>query len=213
MTALKALAKTITADWVAAFPDFDVYKPLWLLRRIGPVVQGIILDRTRSTDEYLPTSHVHALTRDFPTISLMLGQRGDRVSTLRHDRDYLTVAAKLREQSVLSLAAPPTIDDIVNAYQSFAISQKEKGFPPAVPEMEDSVLVSAIAGRSDLLAANLDLAAELAAVWPKSRLPLDWVSSDAWLNGLREKAADPAQLQVVVDGQIAKHKLAKIRAT
>jgi hypothetical protein len=212
VTTLKANAKAITADWLAAFPLFDVYKPLWLMRRIGPVLQGIVLDKTRSNDEYIPTSHVHALTRDFPVISLMLGQRADRISVSHHGRDYTVVASKLREKSVLSLDVAPTIDEIIHAYQAFAVAQREKGFPPAVPEMEDSVLVSAAAGRADLLDSCLGLAIELAAVWPKSRLPLDWTSSEDWLDGLRTKIADPSQLRSTIDDQVVKHKLGKIRS-
>lgn len=214
MTALNASsAKRITADWVSVFPDFDVYRPLWLMRRMGPVVQGIILDRTRSGDEYVPTSHVHALTHDFPTISLMLNQRSDRVKVIHHERDYLSAAAKLRDQSVLSLADSSTIDAIIAAYHSVAITQQQKGYPPAVQEMEDSILISAATDRLELLHASLALASELATVWPKSRLPLDWSGAEEWLGGLQEKAADRRQLESLVNDQINKHKLGSVRAS
>jgi hypothetical protein len=211
VTTLKAEAKVITADWSAAFPMFDVYKPLWLMRRIGPVVQGIVLDKTRSNDEYIPTSHVHSLTRDFPVISLMLGQRADRVSVSRHSRDYALVASELRNQSVLPLDEAPIIDDIVNACHTFARGQQERGYPPAVPEMEDSLLISAASDRPDLVQASLTLAIEFAEVWPQSRLPLDWTSSQEWLDELRSRIADPSQVRDIVADQILKHKLGKIR--
>lgn len=65
------------------------------------------------------------------------------------------------------------MEQIVREYHSAAIDRRVKGHPPAVPEMEDSVLVAAAAGRKDLVDEGLRLADELANVWPKSRLPLD----------------------------------------
>lgn len=55
-----------TSDWAKAFPGFDVWQKLCLLRRVGPTLQGICLERTTSGDEYFATAHVHALTTDFP---------------------------------------------------------------------------------------------------------------------------------------------------
>ena len=69
---LTAVARDLTRDWATLFPGFGVWRPLRLLRRLGPWVQGITLERTSAGDEYRPTAHVHALTRDFPTISLTL---------------------------------------------------------------------------------------------------------------------------------------------
>lgn len=57
------MVRRVTKDWAVAFPGFAVWRPLHLLRRIGPAVQGICLDRSTSGDGYLPTAHVHALTK------------------------------------------------------------------------------------------------------------------------------------------------------
>lgn len=211
--------RRVTADWAAALPGFDVWKPLHLLRRIGPVVQGVCLDRTTSGNEYMPTAHVHALTRDFPVISLMLGQRlegasgqPERVLFANHDGEYRAAVGALRVQSVLSLSEePPSLEQVVRAYHSAASASYDKGFPPAVPEMEDSVLVAAAAGLADLLQEGLALAGELVDLWPKARLPLNWRGSEDWLEGLRAKAADAVALSATVHHQVARHKLAKVR--
>lgn len=208
----------VTKEWVAEFPGFDTWKSLRLLRRIGPVVQGICLDRTTGGDGYLPTAHVHALTREFPVVSLMLGQRlarpsgtPDPVLFARHERDFAHAASALREQSRLPLDEVPSIDAIVREYHAEARGRLGKGHGAAVLEMEDSVLVAAAAGRDDLAGEGLLLARELTAAWPKSAMPFDWPGAEAWLDGLTARAGDRGSLLSVVRGQVAEHKLGKVR--
>ncbi|MDX2642379.1 hypothetical protein PV341_02130 [Streptomyces sp. PA03-1a] len=211
--------RRVTADWAAALPGFDAWKPLHLLRRIGPVVQGVCLDRTTSGNAYIPTAHVHALTRDFPVISLMLGQRlegasgqPERVLFGNHDGEYPAAVDALREQSLLSLSEePPSLEQVVRAYLSAASASHDKGLPPAVLEVEDSVLIAAAAGLADLLQGGLALAGELAGLWSKFRLPLNWPGTAAWLEGLRAKATDPVALSTTVHHQVTQHKLARVR--
>ncbi|MER7279001.1 hypothetical protein ABT369_31640 [Dactylosporangium sp. NPDC000244] len=202
----------MTADWQSIFPSFDVYRPRWLLRRIGPVMQGILLERTRSADRYRPTSHIHALTRPFPTLTLMLLQCGTDIRHARHEQEFRDVAAQLERQTVLPLREPPTIPQIVDACHAFARAERERGCPPAVYPVEDSVLIAAASGERALADAGLRLAEELVAVWPKWGLPLDWPGSDAWLQSLRERAANVDLLDALIAGQVAQHKLGSIRA-
>ncbi|MFF0560655.1 hypothetical protein [Streptomyces sp. NPDC004266] len=211
-------AGRVTKEWAAEFPDFDVWKPLRLLRRIGPVVQGVCLDRTTGGDGYLPTAHVHALTREFPVVSLTLGRRltrpsgtPDPVLFARHERDFGRATGALREQSALPLDEPPSIEAIVREYHAEARRRVEKGHGPAVPEVEDGILVAAAAGQHDLAEEGLSLARELTGVWPRSSMPLDWPGAEAWLDGLVARAGDREALVAVVRGQTVAHKLARVR--
>ncbi|WP_406224238.1 hypothetical protein [Streptomyces canus] len=213
-----ATVKRVTKDWAALYPGFDVWRPLRLLRRIGPVLQGVTLDRSTSGDAYFPTVHIHALTREFPVISLTLGQRlvtssgvQEAVTLSRHGEDYSDAARRLAEQARLSLDLPPTIGDVVRELRTFAVSQQAQGGPPAVNEVEDSVLIPAASGSVDIAVESIQLAQELLGKWPKSRLPIDWTSGDEWLEELSVKAGNVDSLHAVVDGQIAFHKLAKVR--
>ncbi|WP_329456284.1 hypothetical protein [Streptomyces sp. NBC_01497] len=213
-----ATVKRATKDWSALYPGFDVWRPLRLLRRIGPVLQGVTLDRSTSGDAYFPTVHIHALTREFPVVSLTLGQRlvtssgvQEAVTFSRHGEDYSDAARRLTEQSRLSLDLPPTIEDVVGELRTFAGSQQAQGGPPAVNEVEDSVLIPAASGSVDIAVEGIQFARELLGKWPKSRLPIKWTSGDEWLEGLSAKAENVDLLHAVVDGQIAFHKLAKMR--
>lgn len=211
-------ARRVTSDWAKALPGFSAWRTLHLLRRIGPVVQGVCLDRSTDDDGYIPTSHVHPLTRAFPVISLTLSHRLQRPSGqpetvffTRHEREFQDGVDALKAQSPLSLREPPTLEQIVREYHSSSVARQERGHGAAVVEMEDSILIAAVEGRSDLVDDGLALSAELAGKWPKARLPLNWVSADVWLEGLRKKADDPRALAEIVNGQVAQHKLDKIK--
>ncbi|MEU9087160.1 hypothetical protein [Streptomyces sp. NPDC048357] len=213
-----ATARRVTADWARRFDGFDVWGPLRLMRRIGPVVQGITLDRTTTGDGYFPTAHVHNLARESPVITLSLGQRlvgssgmQERVRFSRHCDDFIDAAERLALQSDLLLSAPPAVAEIVKKYIYFAVSQQKKGYPPAVDAVEDGILIPAATGDRALVEDGLRIARELAGVWPKSRLPLDWSGSDAWISDLEERAAHVNQLTAVIERQVVFHKLTKVR--
>lgn len=213
-----ATARRVTADWAKVFSGFDAWRPLHLLRRIGPVLQGITLDRSTSGDAYFPTAHIHALTRPFPVVSLTLGQRlasdsgmQESIRFARHAVDHIDASRRLAEQARLSLGAPPSVGDIVKELHAFTVAQYELGNPPALNEVEDSVLISSASGDKRLAEQGLQLAQELVAKWPKSRLPLNWIGGEEWITSLAEKAASPEDLCAIVEGQVTLHKLTKVR--
>jgi hypothetical protein len=84
-----ALKKTITNDWRALAAQFATYKPMWLARRIGPLVQGICLDRDSSNAAYLPTLHVHCLCCPFPVRQGGLARWHETLSALAVSGDRL----------------------------------------------------------------------------------------------------------------------------
>lgn len=213
-----ATAKRVTADWARVYDGFDIWRPLRLMRRIGPVLQGVTLDRSTLGDAYFPTAHIHALTREFPVISLTLGQRlvtasgvQEAIKFSRHSEDYLEASRRLTEQARLSLAAPPSVEEIVGELHAFAVAQQEQGNPPAVNEIEDSILISSAHGNWELVEQGLRLARVLLEKWPKARLPLNFSGADEWLAGLSDKASDPNGLRAIVDGQVVLHKLGNVR--
>jgi hypothetical protein len=123
-----AARRRITADWLKEFPDLGEYKPLWMLRRVGPLLEGIVLDRTSSNDEYRPTFHVHCLLKDFSDVTLTLAhplltertRSPESVSVLYHDKRCVDAARTLERQSPLALAGDLRLSDVVEAYRRFA---------------------------------------------------------------------------------------------
>jgi hypothetical protein len=122
------------------------------------------------------------------------------------------LATRLAEQTIHSIReASPSVNEIVMAYHVTAADRQREGQAPAVMEMEDSINVAAVAGRTELVEEGLRIATRLAGEWAKPRLPLGWTTPEEWLDSLRNRAADTSALTSTVDEQIAKHKLGKVR--
>jgi hypothetical protein len=62
--------KEALAQWNEHFPELKPWKTQHLLRRNGPLLSGICLDRTGDPGIYKPTYFIHNLLIPFPVISL-----------------------------------------------------------------------------------------------------------------------------------------------
>ncbi|MGW6493878.1 hypothetical protein [Nonomuraea angiospora] len=213
------MARKITTDWSRLFPRFTVWKPLRLMRRIGPVLQGITLDRSTSGEAYYPHAHVHALTRDFPVVSLTLTQRlttaagvAEGIPAQLHEERFEEAARRLETQSPLPLREAPTLEQIVHQYRRHAVDAQRGRLPIAEPELEDSVLVPAAAGEEALAVESLRLVSEVAAGWSKLEAPRGWDSTTNWLDWLASRMRDVEGLAATVEEQVLKHGLAEVRA-
>lgn len=212
-------ARAITADWSGIFPEFTVWQPLRLLRRVGPVLQGICLERATSGAAYQPIAHVHALTQDFPVISLSLahhlyppsGSALDTVEADRHPAEFRAAAARLEQRSLLPLHRWPTLTEIVRAYRDAATLQQRGRLPAGVREFEDSVLVPAAAGDRSLADESLRAVEEAAGRWSPYEAPPGRPDTKEWLTWLRAMAEDPVELQASVEQQIERHGLEEVR--
>ncbi|MFD7447168.1 hypothetical protein, partial [Streptomyces sp. NPDC059909] len=191
----KAATGVITADWAALFPEYTARK-LHLLRRVGPLVQGIFLERVTSGEEYAPVAHVHSLVRDFPVISLDLGTpRQDRVDARRHKDQFRAAAARLEATSSLPLREVPAPADVVRAYREHAVARQRGRLPAAVLQLEDSVLVAAAAGEHALANESMALVVELSQRWSKRG---DWFGGQA---GMGIQAPRPSKSWVTTSSR------------
>ena len=101
----------ITEDWNRCFPEMGIYKPLHLLRRVGPVLIGILLERDSTKDRYLPTFHVHNLAKPFPVITLTLSeplrteitQAPDQIKVSQHESRFEEASERMDRQALLPL--------------------------------------------------------------------------------------------------------------
>lgn len=209
----QADAQRVTEVWSRFFPEFTVWQPLRLIRRIGPVLQGIMLDPSSSGVQYYPTAHVHSLTRDFPVVTLSLAwrvRRGKGSQGMVGIDEGLEVleglAALLVEQSPLSLRSVPTLTEIVNEYRRVA-SEMQRKVPSGVVELEDSVVVPTAGSAVGLAEESFRLAADAASKWSKYEAPMGWVSTDDWLANVRANMSTVDRILETVEAQVVKHKL------
>lgn len=117
--------RQITKDWQAQFPSLGTYRPMHLLRRVGPLVFGICLDRGSSGEEYYPIFHASALSRRKETVPLTLHRQirtrrtnaPDRVVVSRHGECFMDAVARMREVSLLDLCGSVTARSVDEAYE------------------------------------------------------------------------------------------------
>ena len=147
------LARRITEDWAREFPGLGIYKPLWLLRRAGPLLVGVCLERSAAGDLYRPCFHVHFLGREFPCVSLTLATglpsgRSDApgfIPVRRHQETYKAAAAAMAGQSPLPLAGDLRLGQVLRAYRAYAATPTGQLEPVLL--YRDAILLTAWAGR------------------------------------------------------------------
>ena len=65
-----SMKKKITNDWKELYPEMGIYKPMWLMNILGPLVVGLLLHIKSNKDRYIPTLHMHNLAEEFPVCLL-----------------------------------------------------------------------------------------------------------------------------------------------
>jgi hypothetical protein len=201
------LKRQITSDWKGLFPHMAVFRPMWLMRRLGPLVQGILLERSSGGTQYLPTLHVHDLTKPFPNVSLSLNQRlrsrrsgsQESIGVQFHDRLYREAAERLAGVSLLPLSGDIPVEAVVKAYERYrTLRELTSGLP--VSYFESAVRLLAWAGRTeDGLRVLSGYVRELhSSANALADAPDDL---EAWERSLRELLANPATVRETAEEQ------------
>lgn len=115
----------ITIDWHNEIPSLGIYKRRWLLRRVGPLLIGISLERDSAGDCYLPTFHVHCLGKQLGFLTLTLATQlrstysgGPTSIQVRfHEHQYKQAAANIINQSLLPLSGNLILEQVLSAYK------------------------------------------------------------------------------------------------
>lgn len=184
-----SIKKSITNDWAALLPQFAVYKSMWLARRIGPLIQGICLDRDSSNSTYLPTLHVHCLCRPFqdltfglaqPLLSLRSGGR-ERVRLPFHDSKYRDALERLINSSILPTEGDWNLSQLLGAYEKYRFLGREDSLYP-VNLMEDAISVCAWLGELSESQVLIESYINEAKKWPA-----DVLTRGGGIMGLNEK--------------------------
>ncbi|MDX2109331.1 MAG: hypothetical protein SFY80_03725 [Verrucomicrobiota bacterium] len=205
--------KKVSNDWAAQFPLLQVWKATRLLKRHGPLVVGICLDRASSM-KYTPIAHFHTLCIPFPTISLSLaGELEDRgvplsISLSRHELEYQRVVAEFRLRYSFLDNERMEFNDFVNATRDY-ISGKHGKFsetPYQHPPFEGIISVAAYLGQINYAQLALDDFARRISRWPSSAVHIIG-SADKWRAKMQEIIDAACDSQHIVDNQINEHKL------
>ena len=216
MTRLTPSVKNqITRDWNDLFPSLAVYRPMHLLRRVGPVLIGVCLERDSTNEQYRPVAHVHSLCRVFPVVTLSLSSQAHdekmRLLTIRvaeHKESYQSAAVHLREYAYVPIEGELTLADVIQGYwyylESPTATSKSKCF-------EDMALICAWHGDTDMSQRVIETAANEMQRWPEQiRRRIDGVHG--WATRLASATAEPARVRMTVDQQIKALGLGKVPA-
>jgi hypothetical protein len=202
---LSALVKKqITEDWNRSFPDLGVYKPLWLLRRVGPLVCGICLNRDSGNDAYCPTLHTHNLSKVSPVVTLTLA---DPLRTIRtgvpetiravfHQQRFDDAAERLRRQALIPLSGSVHLDDCLAAYREY-MHRPIGRYPLSL--FEDLVTLFIWCGQRIQAEQELRKYEKAIREWPENAQPESGV--DAWIQQCGSWIENPDEVRSCVSTQ------------
>lgn len=203
---LTQASRRVTADWHSQFPELGVYKPRRLLRRVGPLLEGIILERDSSNSCYHPMFHVHCLARPWSSVTLTLSQHlrnlrngaPDWVTVRSHDAQFLEATARLRGQAPLALSGDLLLGDVVGAYERYLSAPL--GMACADRLFEEMALICAWAGQGTRATSLVTEGAKVLRQW-RAEFQARIGGVTAWVERVSTSAADQARLRQVVEEQ------------
>jgi hypothetical protein len=210
-TLTAAAKRQIAADWSQHFPNLSATKPMWLMKRNGPVLMGIRFDRTRSNDVYIPVFHVHNLLARSAVVMLTLyhalpDERQPRLKReIRVDRhaDEFGMAVAAMKKQVPELGLNDiSLSRVLGLYREYL----ESGHQPAISKypvtlFTDVILLSYWAGYPEYANRSLERALAAMRAWPSHEVDLD-----GWRRSIQEQL-NQERLQGVLEEQLVHHKL------
>ena len=182
------------------------------MRRVGPLLIGISLDRDSHGDLYKPSFHVFFLGRRWPAPepALTLNEplrtyrthAPDDVEVREHNEKYLDAVQRMKEQALLPLDGPVTIEQVLEAYRKHH-ERAPMGMPSLTSNvilMCDLILLLVWCGRTAEAGRMLDEVLEAVPDERDYRHP--YGSREAFERAMREAIAHPATLREQVERQI-----------
>lgn len=206
-----AIKNKITADWKTAFPAFGIYKPMHLLRRSGPLVVGILLERNSNNDSYKPIFHIHNLSYPFPVVSLGLPSQVPNVyvHVEWHDKQYSDLTNQLKSIAYLPLSGEISLNEIFSGFYSYLQGNKNPYEPNA---FRDLALICGWCGNFELVVRVLSDAKNTMTKWPAAVLK-QLGGLDEWASKINALANNRRALEMTTIEETTKHRLSDIPAT
>lgn len=213
-----AVKKRITVEWHAHFPTLGEYKPMWLLRRNGPLLFGLCLDRSSHSAEYVPTFHVHCLCRAVDDVSLMLWkpllsvkhQVKQSIELRFHEQLFPEAVERFQSQNPILLKSDLDFDDVSRLY---GLDIRNRLHQVPFFEIQDLILLAAYLELPGYATSVLEYAKTAMVEWPdyvQERLRQRIGGVEAWSKNMNGAIAEPESLAEIVESEIKKHKLENV---
>ena len=157
------VANKITKDWQRELPKLGINRPMSLLRRVGPLLVGVSLEREIGS-RYTPTFHVQFLGIQTPWQSNLWtplryesGPWSDlpqEIPSSEHEAKYKDAAQRLVQQAPLSIEGPISISEVVEAYRQDM--KTREGRAEIAQRYRDCIKLLACYGLADQARAMMD---------------------------------------------------------
>jgi len=209
--------KKITDDWASAFPSLEIWKPMWLVRRHGPMLYGICLDRAAQQDAYIPTVFTHCLASPFPVISLtgraFVPDRAGQPTKIRlmsHAEKLPMIADLLLKRHPALVNGDLTLDDLLSHYYALLRGAYGVQSPYMTSHFAAMALSASVLGQKDVARGVVDRAAEIMKLWPEG-VNTAFGPAARWVEQMLDQISHPAALHEFVREEVGKHKLNGLR--
>jgi hypothetical protein len=203
-----ALKKQLTADWQRKFPGLSVYEPLRLMRRVGPLLIGILLERSRAGDSYRPFFHIHNLARAFPVVSKSqpVETTTPYIRVATHAEHLDAASERLGRAAYLPTSGPVSLDQIEEGFRQYLNASLDKFQPDA---FEDLALIAGCAGDAARARRLISQATTVMQSWPADLLT-SLGGLTGWASRLDAAVCDPDALHAIVASEVEKHGLGAV---
>jgi hypothetical protein len=217
----KSAKKAIIKDWNSVFPELGTYQDVWLIKRAGPILIGICLDRDSGNDRYRPLIFLHNLCIPFPVIPFTIPQHlknskgiEEKIPVIAHKERYKSAAERLEGMSVIPLRGEVTFSKVINIYRQYMEWEKIKNYPTQYTtyKLEGILLIHCWMGEKlEALEEMLSLFTVELKTWPnKALILLGEGGIDGWNTNLKKTIRNKENVIHTVDSEIIKHKLENI---
>jgi hypothetical protein len=136
----KSIRKSITLDWLSYFPFLGEYKPMQIIRVVGPLAVGLCLNEDSTQSKYLPTFFIHFLFKPFPVISLAVNEvlrtdfRGvpEKISVDNHAEAIKNSAIRMEKLIPFDFSAEIKVEDMANYLWGYSRTAPVVNIPPVL---------------------------------------------------------------------------------
>ncbi|MCT8354621.1 hypothetical protein [Photorhabdus kayaii] len=203
--------KKITQDWKEALGVYEIYKPLHLIKRNGPILCGVYLQPIHSGERYVPIFHTHSLMSPFPAISLcsptvLLNEKArDSISFSRHKTKFQEIIAAFQAQCPSAFIETLSVKILNRIYKEHVNIATDY---PAYA-MRDDVLVSTWCCKNTASNELILKYKEIIKIWPDSAKQR-FNGEDGWEMDVRSQM-DIENLRSTVNKELEKFKLTTLK--